>query len=78
MFRPKLFTSSFRLYKAKKNRKTSNFCISLRNIWWQFKLPISESRIKKKKKTELGPNNFLLDITPVTTYVHKVYMPYKP
>ena len=29
-------------------------------------------------KIEFGANKFLLEITPVTTYVHKAYTPYKP
>ena len=42
-----------------------------RNFGWQLKLPMADSR-GQKMKTEFGPNNFLLEITPVTTKVHKV------
>ena len=37
-------------------------------------LPMTDSRVKFTK-TEFGPNNFLLEISPVKKYAHKVYTP---
>ena len=65
------------VYKAKDLQNVNFLYFGPRNIGWQLKLLMTNSEVKNIK-TEFGSNIFLLEIAPVTTYVHKVYTPYKP
>ena len=64
------------VYKAKNLQNVNVLYFGPRNIGWQLKLLMTNSEVKNIK-TEFGSNIFLLEIAPVTTYVHKVYTPYK-
>ena len=49
IFRSKLFTSWFRLYRAKKSQNFEFLYFGLRNIEWQIKFPMTDSGVKRWK-----------------------------